>query len=185
MKEINTYLSIDIDYWGAYPGGRKKSLYSFMQRIDVLNVPIKVVVSHEEILRHLNKYKIKKLINIDYHSDIANEDTRIELNDGTWANFYEHKKETNFIWHHPMPPNKTLSGRCDDWTCKKWKDIICGYNNIEAKHTLRGLNLHGVGEICFAVSPSYLRSDMSWLSCEYPGIFGAFAQELAGSCTEF
>ena len=185
MKEINTYLSIDIDYWGAYPGGRKKSLYSFMQRIDVLNVPIKVVVSHEEILRHLNKYKIKKLINIDYHSDIANEEKKIDLCDGTWANFYEHKKETNFIWHHPMPQTHILSGRCDNWEESNWTEIPTGYLSLKSKHTLKGLCLDGVGEICFAISPGYLCSDMSWLAISYPKVFGYFSNELSGVCPGF
>ena len=181
MKTIDTYLSVDLDYWGAYPWSiTKRSLINFMSKIDVLDVPIKVVVSHEEILQHLNKYKVKNLINIDYHSDIANEDGKMHLCDGTWVNYYKYKEDCSFIWYHPIPEGKMLSGRCDDWRNKRWEDITSGYKTIESRHTLRGLDLSGVGEICFAISPGYLCSDMSWLCVMFPGLFGAFAQELAG-----
>jgi len=177
MKSIDTYLSVDLDYWGSFDRLHKTLINKFIYRVLLLNVPVHVVVSHEEILPLLNKCKINNLVNIDYHADIVDEVGEFDLNEGTWANFYKYKKDCNFIWHHPMSVNDMRLGRCDTFYKQYWHDMPTGYKNISSKYTLRGFNWNNIGEVCFAISPEYLCADMTWLRKKHK-IFSTSPEEL-------
>lgn len=176
MKTIDTYLSVDLDYWGYFKKFHKQSLRNLMNKIVLYDIPVKVVVSHEDILYYINRYKIKNLINIDYHADIVNQDSdsdHIELCDGTWANFYKYKEDCNFIWYHTF---EMWEGRCDNTLAITWEDIPTGYKQLSHYYTLRSfsryINWYNIKEVCFAISPDYLSSNMSWLTKEYDYFVG-------------
>jgi len=167
MKKIDTYLSVDLDYWGTYKRLNKKNTNTFIDKCISIEAPIQIVVSHEKILKHINKYKISNLINIDYHADIGDESYRMDLNEGTWANFYKYKKDCNFIWRRPMPEYDMHNGRCDLYYKSNWEEITTGYKQITSIYSTRGIEWNSVEEICFCISPEYLCVNMSWLADRY------------------
>jgi len=92
------YLSIDLDYWG------EKLPLDWFEQIAVLPVSKVVVISHEHLIGHANKFtaEFDTLVNIDYHSDLASHDGEpIQKDEGTWANFIKQSKEKVFIWAPP------------------------------------------------------------------------------------
>jgi hypothetical protein len=177
MLTIDTYLSVDLDYWGSFERLHKTLINKFIERVVSLNVPVHVVISHEEILPRINNYKIKNLVNIDYHADIVDECGKFDLNEGTWANFYKYRKKCNFIWHHPMPVHEMRLGRCDSFYKQHWHDMPTGFKSLQSKYTLRGFNWADIREVCFAISPEYLCTDMNWLRKKH-SIFSSFPEEL-------
>lgn len=134
------YLSIDIDYW---MGHEKWKMSGFLKRVLALGVPIKVVISHEELLPNMNGSKADSLFNVDHHSDMADDlyergrkkeniyknfetffkrkgPTPLKLDEGTWANFVKFRKKGTFLWLYPDEecwkgdfPHNRGSGRCD------------------------------------------------------------------------
>jgi len=115
-----THLTIDLDYF-IYPSS--ESCYdqgvSLLNKVKSLKVPLIVKRHHHHILPYINKYKFDKIINVDYHSDIVHDilleddDTKLDLNCGTWANFYKHKESCIFEWRHPVK-RIDFTNLCDD-----------------------------------------------------------------------
>jgi hypothetical protein len=96
---MKNYLSIDLDFWNLYGANGCKD---FLGKVKDSNIPVQIVDSHEDLLPLINEDKYDKILNIDYHSDIANnyEDGVCDLNCGTWANHIRHRKD--FLWLHPV-----------------------------------------------------------------------------------
>jgi hypothetical protein len=93
------FLSIDLDYWAECRSDEQS--YRFFKRLAKLGKPVLLVKSHEQMLRAVNRSKCECLINVDAHSDIADDDPRhkpLELSDGTWVNFVSWKKTGEFRW---------------------------------------------------------------------------------------
>lgn len=181
-KEIKTYLSVDLDYWGSFRTPRK-TVILYIDKILSLGVPIHIVESHEDILIHINNYRIETLINVDFHADICNEDgDRYDLNEGTWANFYFYPNDCRYVWIYP--PNKIFklsSGRCDNILTKSWHSIRTRYNGLSL---LKGIDKlpdkywSTVEEVCISISQEYLSYDMSWLADRYD-IFKQYRTKLS------
>lgn len=181
MKSVYSYLSVDLDFWGAFKY-KKEDVKSFINDILNLDIPIHVVTSHEHILRYINKYELKYLVNMDYHSDICNEDTQYELNDGTWVNFYKYPSICNYTWIYPAQKIFRLSqGRCDNILTSKWQNISQRYSSIQKiQGTTRPSTWFSPpGEVCFAISKDYLHYSMEWLAEEYK-FFSRYKNQLKG-----
>lgn len=107
------YLSVDMDYWfnqySSYDyfnrysleDGNENSFYKFMQKVFDLNVPVFFCEEHHNILEDLNKIRVDKVYNIDFHSDIVYEDVSHILDEGSWANYYIHRNFCEFEWRYP------------------------------------------------------------------------------------
>lgn len=182
IKNIDTYLSVDLDFWGSFKY-KKEHVSLFIEDVLSLDVPIHIVSSHEDILKYINKYRIKNLINIDFHSDLCDETTHYTLNDGTWANFYKYPHTCNFIWIYPRSKIYTISsGRCDITLSKKWENIDQRYScikKIKGINTLPSIWYSAIEGVCFAISKDYLYYSMEWLADKYI-IFRKYREELKG-----
>jgi len=171
----NIYLSIDIDYWVNSPQYMK----AFLRKALSLGVPTTVVISHEELIPHINASKAKTVINVDYHSDLAddpqNSDLPLELMEGTWGNFVNFKKDGTFIWVYPNSEcwvnrlGKRGSGRCDESASPfiKNSEKICGWKR--AKRRKRKLltkeEWKNVDRVGISMSPDWITNYMCWLAC--------------------
>jgi hypothetical protein len=119
---MRTYLSVDIDFWCEHNSGDIKR---FMKKILMMGKPVNLVVEHDELIPYVNKSEATRLINVDYHSDIADLSaeeikTKSHLNNGTWVNYVKKDLRKNFIWIYPYKKCYTSSatwgrggGRCD------------------------------------------------------------------------
>ena len=148
----DTYLSIDLDYWEKLPFPT-----DFFHSIFRSGFPIRVVNHHQQLIAHVDKLHCHDLINIDWHSDLANgvvEDGKgMVFNCGTWINFV--KKPRHFQWYYPS--NMCLSneshggychvGRNNPFIAKDPK-AVCGWEKVEH---IKGLpdpwysNVKGIG----------------------------------------
>ena len=114
------HLSYDLDFHlFQFMQNRKgfpnvKGCEIFIKDIFKLNVPIIIVNEHHEILPFINEYKFNTIINVDFHSDLVIEPYSV-LDEGSWANFYKYRNNTNFIWRYPEYESCVALGygRCD------------------------------------------------------------------------
>jgi len=165
---LKTYLSIDLDYWANKYEKQLSQVNArnFLQKVKSLKKPIFLCSSHEEILSHLNKYKVDKVINVDFHSDVVYED-RInyddpkELNEGTWANYYKYRKSSIFEWRYP---NVELCfrqgwGRCEwlwpDHEIGKFEKRRMGYKKIIRGQGTCGIISNDIVGIGVSKSPEW------------------------------
>jgi hypothetical protein len=98
---MKAYLSIDLDFWNdaEFPE-------HFFNKLLATGLPIYVVNDHEHLLPHVKQFNFDTLINIDYHSDIADRSfsggqfRNVALSCGTWVNHVKgHDK--HYIWSYP------------------------------------------------------------------------------------
>jgi len=103
---MSIYLSIDLDYWNKLRD--YSHMVWFLKKAIQSTNNIKIVDSHEELIKHVNNSGCERLINVDYHSDISNRyDTRFDYGDvfncGTWVSFVKFgiKKQGQYTWMMP------------------------------------------------------------------------------------
>ena len=115
----DTYLSIDLDYWCDDAGSSRINSF-FDQLLNETKVQkLYLVSSHEMLLSHIDSCDCVDLINVDFHSDLADDAKCAEyirplkLNEGTWVNFVKWKNRKQFNWYHPHPNKFSLDfGYC-------------------------------------------------------------------------
>jgi hypothetical protein len=94
-----SYLSIDLDYWDLLGGERA---LRFLGRVFALCVPIYVCGSHESLLLDPEITKVRKLLNVDFHSDYQVWPQKgSPLTCGNWVNHVSWKQEGVYVWHFP------------------------------------------------------------------------------------
>jgi hypothetical protein len=102
---VKTYLSIDLDYWRRDFDREPWHAKRFFKRVWLLGLPIRVALHHHHLIRDINRIKdLDKVVNVDYHSDIVEEHEdypHLELTEGTWANYVEHRRNMIFEWRYP------------------------------------------------------------------------------------
>jgi len=129
----DTYLSIDLDYWKKLPFPA-----DFFHSIFRSGFPIRVVNHHQQLIAHVDKLHCHDLINIDWHSDLADivfvEGSGQTFNCGTWINFV--KKPNRFTWYYPSPQSLSLmaqGGYChisqNPFLAKNPKEV-CGWPSV-------------------------------------------------------
>lgn len=152
----STYLSIDCDYFESLSLFKK-----YLDQIIELKVPIVCAYEHDEILYDINRSGATRIINIDHHSDLSDYsndgDGPLSLNEGTWANFIENKKDKHFIWIYPQD-----GCRCDEGTgrCDGGRDPfrrncikVCGWGRTTARKKLPSKKeLQDVGHVGLSLS---------------------------------
>jgi len=155
---MKSFLSIDLDYWGLQEIGYKKSIIKFLDTIIKLNKPINIFESHEEILPFLNQFKVNHLYQIDFHSDICEDFPDIELNEGTWVNYYKYKENCTFEWRYPDIERCYNEGwgRCDSSQdagyCAPWPSNLFPYKRIIREQGLDNINFDSIIAIGIATS---------------------------------
>lgn len=174
-RRRDTYLSIDLDYWGDTRGACLRGMPSFLRRVVGLERPTRVVCNHNELLRHVNESGCRVLRNVDFHSDLGGFQTRWSarkghyyvkrlpaLNCGTWADHVEWAPDGSFVWHYP---NREFCvdrgfGRCDGETSSEPFPPKSLWKNAEMVFGLRSLSLDRVRAVGIALSPDYIGRNM-------------------------
>lgn len=140
-----------------------------MDKIFSLGVPVKTFELHHHILPFLDKYKVDRLYQVDFHSDIANEPiTKKELNEGTWANFYKHRNTCTFEWRYPSTADcfDKGSGRCD--LASRWHKSIFSYQNTVRRQGLSNIDWGSIKAVAIVLSRNWwYGKDMSYLVERY------------------
>jgi len=99
---MKAYLSIDLDYWND-----KEFPEHLFNRLFSTRLPIYVVNDHHHLVPHIRQFEFDTLINIDYHSDLADRDAKnsfkinVALDCGTWVNHIKGIGK-HYIWSHPL-----------------------------------------------------------------------------------
>lgn len=176
---MKTFLSVDLDYWNEVKNNFSR-MVKYLKSIRTSGIPIVLVKDHEQMLPFVDQSKATSLINLDYHSDLAdifvdNDETPVlgkteDFNCGTWVNWVKLRKVSHFLWIHPHKScyvNSFCSwdrkgvGRCDVNKNPFTKEFNTGWK--EAKHKTgtppkinRIPNLTMIG-IC--ISPDYISFD--------------------------
>jgi hypothetical protein len=149
---MNTYLSVDVDFW-LEPTRAREQLYRLMQHIG--KRPIIAVMNHQQMLREVNASKAKRLTNIDAHSDLA-ESSVSKLNCGTWISYVTWRKQGEYIW---IRPDVGYQNSCngDDraiWNAgTDWKYSVSRY--ISRRNLKITTYLHDCVGVGLCMSPAY------------------------------
>jgi hypothetical protein len=98
---MSTYLSIDLDYWSC--DETSNDVNSFFNKLAELDLSLFVVPHHHQLLSDINNSDCNRLINIDYHSDLADyvNPSKERLDEGTWGNFINFRNKGEFVWIYP------------------------------------------------------------------------------------
>lgn len=166
---MKTYLSIDIDYWTGTKLDINSGLpfvnRSFIKRVIGTGKDISVFMSHEQMLSDIEKSGARKLVNVDYHSDLSDNSNGIlpELNEGTWVNHLSFCKEGEFIWIYPDINCYEENGRCDsDENPFSQRSLeICGWRKVSRRCNKlpTDTELRDVVKIGFSISPDWSELD--------------------------
>lgn len=181
---MKTYLTVDLDYWANKyePSTRGSEIQAktFFYKIKNLNKPIFVCEYHDEVLKDLNKRKVDKIINVDFHSDIAYEDVinypdPKSLNEGVWANFYKYRKNSIFEWHYPSLQTcfREGWGRCEWWPDSDvgpFQKKRMGYKKVFRRQGLNGIISNDIVGIGVCYSPNWCDS---WIFDVFEEVFNA------------
>jgi hypothetical protein len=170
----DTYLTVDLDYW--YSKKVTGTGFDFIQKLFALNRPMKVFTEHHLILKDIDK-QYKKVINVDYHSDLADRAYKWP-NCGTWANYVQCRHNATFEWRYPNDKQciKEGMGLCHpDTEDEKFKgyDLRNGnefdpfhhpelwtWKNVVRKKGIDDLELDTIDKISFVLSPIWSRSNV-------------------------
>jgi len=163
-----TYLTIDLDYWDR---GENTGFFEVQENfieegkefIDLIKSKFKdiyIVDYHHEILDHIHSFSnVDKIINIDFHSDIANEPLKdSDLDEGTWANFVNGREEMTFEWR--MPDRQLClikgEGRCDSFlACARIQKDLMGYKKIYFREGIQRINFEKICGVSICKSPDW------------------------------
>ncbi|HEX9058591.1 MAG TPA: hypothetical protein VF941_00260 [Clostridia bacterium] len=157
-----THLTIDLDYWDNRhfdncKEGKQYITFIFKRFKDIL-----VVNEHHEILPFVNTQTLDKIINVDFHSDITYEPEKI-LNEGTWANFINNRKDMSFEWHMP---NKKICltqswGRCDnDQFLRPVSKKLLGYKKVAFVEGLQKIDYNQIASVSISLSREWTNGEL-------------------------
>lgn len=161
MKD--TYLSIDMDFWCKHFGIEHTT--AFFNKISALNIKPVVVKYHHELAKYAScDNGLTRLLNMDYHSDIADikECTLDAFNEGTWVNYVRMSENNEFVWYYPLkqcvgyrtgychtnirnnPFNDNNQGKYN------WKSVTCIHGEVPDNE------LDRVSKIGICLSPDWI-----------------------------
>lgn len=159
------FLSIDIDYWNWVNEDLcYKQLCRIFDRLKHLHRDKKTaVMNHQQMLSLVNESRARTLINVDFHSDLAEKDCE-EFSCGTWVSYVKWRKENNASYHWIRPIVDTFEGDCGQKYMfdfdnnlmpgiTDWNKIITKYINprkLKTKYITKN-----VSNVSFCLSPTY------------------------------
>jgi len=158
---MNTYLSIDLDYWVNCH--RRRDVDLFFKKVYALGLPIFTAPFHDQLLEHINLSKYDQIINVDYHSDICDDGAELTLTEGTWANYVNHRD--TYVWRHPdegcLSPRV---GYCHDTTNPFEHPEAAHWQRASCQHGLRGIPWKNITAVGVCLSKYWLNGNYNPLS---------------------
>ena len=171
---MQAYLSVDLDYWRA--SSKPMPVVNFFKKVFALRLPITVALHHHHLVKDINAraLELDTVINVDYHSDLADEDLkgwdRLEFDEGTWANFIHFRGDGNFIWRYPIPEclrwGEGSGGYCHRRVNPFERREVSGWKHTSKVRGLTRLPWDRIVAIGVCLSPGWLEDSISLLS--YP-----------------
>ena len=149
-----TYLSVDLDYWILDID--QESSIAFFQNIFEREIPFKIVKEHQELLPFVDESGCTKLINVDWHSDLA--DTPFtELNEGTWVNAVTWRTEGSYQWVHPSSVGwSSLSGSCFAEVDPFAFEEVTEWSSLKKTSQLESIDWDSIKEVGISFSPDWV-----------------------------
>jgi hypothetical protein len=150
---MRVYLSIDLDYWC-----QGKDPAPFFRRVFKLGLPIFVAPFHDQLLSHIDQSSCDTLINVDYHSDLADfplGENRDLIDEGTWGCFVRWRATGRFIWRHPSKVHRT-DGYCHITNNPFDDPSQAGWRSTEMKEGLVGIPWKQVEAVGVSLSTNWL-----------------------------
>lgn len=155
-----TFLTIDVDYWM-----HERSIdLDYIDMVISKGFPVNVVLFHHEVVEtiHRNCPRSSRIINVDYHSDIADikqsELSDSLFNEGTWLNFVSNPGSREYIWIYPEDESWYGGGKCHsdvdvlvETSYLEWKKISSRKRVLPGEVILKDV---AYGNIC--LSPNWL-----------------------------
>jgi len=166
---MRIYLSIDLDFWeNEFP-------QKYFEKVMRISAPKRLVISHEELLPHVNQNHFDTLVNVDFHSDLADLDNgcKPKLNDGTWGNHVQGSHKKKFVWSCP-DKNRcyehgfgTCHGLCNPFALayRKYSLDYCGWAKVSLRE--KWLPVANVVAVGIALSPDYTPSKILLQFCDW------------------
>jgi len=154
---MKAYLSIDLDYWRRQE--TPLSCAGFFRRVWSLGLPIYVAMYHHHLLPHINGNDCDVLINVDYHSDLADlEKGRVvEFNEGTWGNFIDWRYKGTFIWRYPLPEClHTGVGYCHEEQNPFVDPRVARWERTKERLGLYGIPWQNIAAVGVCLSPDWI-----------------------------
>jgi len=153
----SSFLTLDLDYFfmGYSDYFCKENPYNYMNKLINLGIPIHVFMEHNEVLNYMDDpYDI--VYNVDFHSDIVH-DPCLELNEGTWANFYQHSHEAIFQWNYPSLIECFTKGYgiCDEYP-DKWLKSLMPYKVVRRRQGITNIDYESLTSIGVSISPDWV-----------------------------
>jgi hypothetical protein len=125
-----------------------------------LQKPLKVFLSHEQIVPVINRKRYQKIINVDYHDDVTWPNRGIKSpRDYNWVNYYRHRDQAVYEWRYPWADCFNTKGfdrlgRCDDDDI--WANAaVTGWQRMIHRKGLQRIAWDQIGEIGVIISPAY------------------------------
>jgi len=165
---MKTFFSIDIDYWNRLSdhGLVAKNLKKLSEACEKHNVKITAVTNHQQMLPLVNEFQPDQLINIDDHSDLA-DNTVEKLECGTWISYVKNRNKSKYKWIHRCVSE---DGCCNGGSVFKglkrvnfkpygnkieWAKVVNEQTDKVDFDFDKIINKEGVREVCVCMSPSY------------------------------
>lgn len=151
---MKIYLSIDLDFWDRrdlFSYRNYSHLRKFLKMAIGATSNIRVVDSHETLLKHVNqmgKEGCDTLINVDFHADLYDRynpkhpEQRNTFNCGTWINYVNFRRQGLYQWYFPyLYEEADKYGYCheeiDDPKANPFKNIrVSGWGRTEHESNL-------------------------------------------------
>lgn len=168
IENDSTYLSIDLDFW---PNSESMLFWFDDHMHKIQNFHVTIVSSHERLLPDINSEKVSHVINMDYHSDLAEDvlvmdahnsvrDRRLpNLDCGTWGNHIIWREDAKFTWIYPTKEcvrKGFPGGYCHWYTNPFRKKFATTWKTVRKTTDLLKINWDNVVRIGIAISPDYL-----------------------------
>ena len=150
------YLSVDIDYWVDLDPLRMLFEVGRLLEERPESVPVTAVMNHQQLLWNVNRSEARRLINIDYHSDIR-EQTIGELHCGSWVSYVTWRTEGEDIWVRPSDDSSL--GACN--SSLYWNDLTDWQKTRGLFRDPKRFSLHtllkGCTGIGLCMSPAFVK----------------------------
>lgn len=157
VPPMKVYLSIDLDYWQRQHDAQFCTV--FFQKVWKLGLPICVALYHHHLLPHINGCDCDTLINVDYHSDLADLDScrALDFQEGTWGNFVDWRYGGTFIWRYPLPGCvSTRDGYCHTYRNPFEAPEVAHWNRVQKRCGLLGIPWNRVKAVGVSLSPHWI-----------------------------
>lgn len=153
------YLSVDLDYWGAWftLGQAEVSSRRFLRRVAKLDCPIRVVVEHVEALKDLRGKRFGRIINVDAHDDLDTEAwaERHVATSADWVSYVRFRAKATYEWRYPLEDTPTPGlGLCAEGG-NAWDPEQTEWLKLERRLGLARIPWSRVGRVIVVLSPRF------------------------------